>query len=237
MSFKKQDFANIYNDYCPTRYLDALGKLNYRNPDFFHASIEEAVARILENYGSCKVIDVACSYGFNGAIAKSGTSFYAHSAPRRSTVRPEVYVIGIDVASNAVEYALTNKHIDYGILQNLETEPLADIHRSVLADADLIIASGAFSYITVKTLKALYEHINEPTEFIGWPHLACETKEIIAYLQCRHDSVELSELFTPMRNFEDSNERSSFQQAVLDKGYEARELSTENLTVYKIHAR
>jgi hypothetical protein len=70
---------------------------------------------------------------------------------------PDLELVGIDQAGNAVDYALDTGALDAGIATNLERgEPTAQ-DRAALAGADLIISTGCFGYVTHTSLERILE--------------------------------------------------------------------------------
>jgi hypothetical protein len=128
--------------------------------------------------GPCKVIDLGCSYGVNGALLRFNLSIadihrrYAteHAAvlDRATLLRRDhafeahrnlkgVRFVGIDVSRNAATYALEAGFVDDIIIANLEERALSAKERALVADADLVFSTGCIGYVTVETLERILD--------------------------------------------------------------------------------
>ena len=188
----KASFDLIYDLADPRGYFKTLGNLDYQIPHhgqrFFSALIE---ARRNGNSNGAeeaplKVVDICCSYGVNAALLKYETTLadlytrYSseelteltseqlaeadamfYGARRRGT---PLRVIGVDVARNAVSYALRSRLLDAGFVENLEeAEPTEEFRRAV-AGADLLTVTGGVGYISELTFERLLDCVMERPE-------------------------------------------------------------------------
>ncbi len=236
MSIIKENFNEIYNKKTPLNYIISLGNLSYREPDFVYDVLLNKVDEVIKAKGKCKVIDIACSYGFNGAIAKYKIPYGKECLrkPRKKSLPCEV--IGIDISENALSYANQMGFIDDCVHQNLELETVTTNNADKFKGADLIIASGAFSYISKKTLANIYSVIDSEPSFIGWPICTCDISEIISFLKEKHEIVDICRNIYPMRIFSNEQEKQSYQQTSSENNFHFECGFHDKLCVYKIHA-
>lgn len=122
----------------------------------FIKPLREKVDSISKVKGSCILLDIACSYGFNGCIAKYGLPYGKEILRKPQRNNKKCYVVGLDISKNALDYARENYFVDECIHQNLEIEELDDRHRCLVDSLDLVIDSGAFSYVGVETIKKIF---------------------------------------------------------------------------------
>ena len=173
----KADFGHIYDLEDPRGYFNTLNDLDYQAPEhgsrIFAALLEEKRS----NGHSMKVVDLCCSYGVNAALLKHDLSlgdlysrygsqrlaglpaddlaaddstFYAE---HRLQSPPEV--VGLDVASNAVSYALETGLLDAGFTEDLERAEPSDTLREAVSGADLLTVTGGVGYVWENTFDRL----------------------------------------------------------------------------------
>jgi hypothetical protein len=177
----KASFEHIYNLGDPREYFETLGRLDYRAPQngylVFYPLIQ-AKKRIL-GHGSeeITVVDLCCSYGINAALLKydvtlddlyeryrseelaslSSEELVAADAEfyrsRKREAPPRV--VGIDVAENAIRYALRAGLLDEGFTENLEEDEPSDALRKAVAAADLLTVTGGVGYVWESTFDRL----------------------------------------------------------------------------------
>lgn len=175
---QKADFGAIYDQPDPRAYFVTLEPYDYVIPQYG----AEFFARLLSlrgaaNAGRPRILDVGCSYGVVATLMKTGLDLAAvyahyreaagqgltpeqmveedrrllqqHAAPRGAEV------IGLDVAPNAVRYALATGALDAGVVENLEVDtPSAEL-AGLMAEVDLITTTGGVGYVTERTFGRL----------------------------------------------------------------------------------
>lgn len=173
----KASFDHIYDLEDPRGYFNALGKLDYQAPQHGSSVFSALLAGKAVDGRPAKVLDLCCSYGVNAALLKHELSLedlYAHygSEPvadlstdelaaadtefygeHRSESQPEV--VGVDVAGNAVSYAVRAGLLDAGFAENLEDEEPSDELREAVAGTDLLTVTGGIGYIWQST----FDHV------------------------------------------------------------------------------
>ncbi len=184
----KANFDAIYRQEDPRDYYLALGNLDYVIPEIASPAFLQLARRLSVLKGRpVTVLDVGCSYGVLSAIMRHGLTMdqlrerYASPSIRRLSSRrlaacdahyfagwPEhadIRFIGFDVSPSAIAYGRHVGLIDEGLAEDLETRPLSEQARAMIAKADLIVSTGAVGYVTEKTfskLLAAFEPGREP---------------------------------------------------------------------------
>ena len=236
MEFQKSNFNMIYNEVSPIPYINYLKQYYYRQPDFVYDTLIQKVQHILEKAGRCQVVDIACSYGFNGRIIKNGISYEKFLQKNCLNDINKTSVIGVDISSNALNYALKNNYIDVMICQDLEREDVSLEYIDVLKKTHLVIASGAFSYIGIKTLQQIYSSRDNKADFIGWPSCSYDKSALLGFLRSMFYEVHIHPTIFPMREFTCKEERESFRIAMKHNNPEFYEQFSGNLSVFQIIA-
>jgi hypothetical protein len=177
----KASFDYIYDAGDPRKYFVTLGRLDYRAPQngwlFFPTLIEAKKREDGKSEEEATVVDLACSYGINGALLKHdvtlGELYERYRSEelaslssdelagadveffrsRRREAAPKV--VGIDVAENAVRYALRADLMDEGFAENLEENEPTDALRKAVAAMDLLIVTGGIGYVGERTFHRL----------------------------------------------------------------------------------
>ena len=175
----KASFEHIYDLGDPREYFEVLGRLDYRAPQngcrIFSTLLEEK--RRVSGGKKLKVVDLCCSYGLNGALLKHDVTFddlYERYGSeelaglssgelaeadllfyRGRRRRGAPAVVGVDVAKNAISYALRAGLLDAGFVANLEEDEPADGLAEALAGADLLTVTGGIGYVWTRTFDRL----------------------------------------------------------------------------------
>lgn len=179
----KASFGHIYDRQDPREYFKTLGSMDYRLPDHGQRLFGALVERRREaNEDPVNVVDVCCSYGINAALLKhdvtlddlyerycseeigalsgdelaEGDAEYYAGRVRESALR----VTGLDVAENAVSYALKAGLLDAGAAEDLENGQPSEALRRAVSDADLFTVSGGIGYISERTFGALLDCVD-----------------------------------------------------------------------------
>jgi len=177
----KASFEHIYNLEDPREYFQTLEKLDYRAPQngyLLFSALVEAKKRV-PGGGSraVTVVDLCCSYGINGALLKydvtlddlyerySLEGLASLSSEELTVADAEFYVsrkretppnvVGVDVAANAISYALKAGLIDEGFTENLEENEPTDALKEAASSADLLVVTGGVGYVWERTFDRL----------------------------------------------------------------------------------
>jgi len=177
----KESFEHIYDLEDPRGYFETLGKLDYRAPQngySFFSALVEAKKRVSGGEGEeVTVVDLCCSYGINGALLKYDVTlddlYERYSSDELASLSSEELavadakffgsrkreapprVVGIDVAENAIRYALRAGLMDEGFAENLEEDEPTDALREAISGADLLVVTGGIGYVWGHTFDRL----------------------------------------------------------------------------------
>jgi hypothetical protein len=173
--------SHVYNGPDPRAYWRTLAALDYRVPGEAKPYFLRALAARREQRGAgghCKVIDLGCSYGVNGALLRFNLSIddihhrygteHVASLDRAALLHRDrelaahpaldrVRFVGIDVSQSAAAYALEAGFVDDIIIANLEQRALAPDEQALIADADLVFSTGCIGYVSAETLERIVE--------------------------------------------------------------------------------
>lgn len=171
----KANFDDVYDQSDPRGYYCRLGAYDYSVPHYARQVFRQVIDALAVPQPT--VVDLCCSYGINAALLKhdvelhelydryrsddvAGLSaddlverdrqFYAEV--RRDTA-PEV--IGLDIAGNAVDYAVEVGLLDHGIVADLEaSDPSPEVAKTI-GTADLLTVTGGIGYVTERTFERI----------------------------------------------------------------------------------
>jgi len=173
--------SHVYNRPDPRAYWRTLAALDYRVPEEAKPYFLRALAARRAQFGAaghCKVIDLGCSYGVNGALLRFDLSIadihrrygtqHSASLDRAALLRRDgglaahpglegVRFVGIDVSRNAAAYALEAGFVDDIIVANLEQRALAPAEQALIADADLVFSTGCIGYVGTETIERILQ--------------------------------------------------------------------------------
>ena len=184
----KANFDGVYDLPDPRGYFAALDPLGYEGPEHGRR-IFSTLLRALGRYDGSplKVVDLCCSYGVNAALLKhdltlrdlfdrytspdlaglsveelaaSDAAFYGSHEKKDSSPR----VVGVDVASNAVTYALRAGLLDAGFVENLEQDEPTEALRQAARGASLVTVTGGVGYIWERTFERVLSCIIDGQE-------------------------------------------------------------------------
>jgi SAM-dependent methyltransferase len=188
----KADFSSIYRRRDPRDYFNILGSLNYIIPEIASPVFLQLVEHLVERKGRpVTIVDVGCSYGVLSAVMRHGLGMeqlrdrYAAPSVRRLSSeaiaafdaryfagwpkRPDLRIVGLDASPEAIAYACRVGLIDEGLPLDLEAGRLDERARAIVAEADLIVSTGAVGYVTEKTFAQLLSAFEPGSE----PWVAC----------------------------------------------------------------
>jgi len=178
----KAVFDDIYNGPDARAYYKELGSLGYEIPQHAAQVFGPLVRQCSELNGTdtATVLDVCCSYGVGAALLKSDLTLddlYAHYAEHESGKTPSdelaradtklleehrlldaPRVIGLDIADQAIKYAVRAGLLDEGVAENLEESDPSPRLVELLSDVDLITTTGGVGYVTESTFERLFNY-------------------------------------------------------------------------------
>jgi carnitine O-acetyltransferase len=167
----------IYTSPDPRAYWRTLSALDYCVPQEAKPYVLRCLAARDERAGRCgTIVDLGCSYGSNSLLLRFDLTLadlrhrYASAdiarlarehliardrrlAARRHLLR----FIGVDVSNEAAAYASEAGLLDDVVVADLERRSLRDDEACRVAEADLIISTGCFGYVTLASLTRVLE--------------------------------------------------------------------------------
>ncbi len=180
-SLHKADFDAIYDQPDPRAYYSTLAPLDYQIPRHGAEVASRLLAARPEPRPAPTVLDVCCSYGVLAMLLKTdvdldGLSEHYRSPSMVERNRDQVAdadrsllkehglpaaprVVGLDVASNAVDYAVTTNALDDGAIENLETQDPSERLAGLVGDVDLVTTTGGVGYVTRRTFDRLLDAV------------------------------------------------------------------------------
>ncbi len=243
----KASFGHIYDRQDPREYFKTLGSMDYRIPDHGQRLFGALVERRGEGGDPVNVVDVCCSYGINAALLKHDVTLddlyerycseeigalsgdelaegdAAYYAGRVKAGAPRV--TGVDVAKNAVSYALKAGLLDAGSTEDLENVRPSGTLRRAVSDADLFTVSGGIGYISERTFDALLGCVDEgPPPWVASLALRWVSYEEISGVLQGHGLVteKLEGHTFEQRRFADAAEREYVCRELRDMGVDTR---------------
>lgn len=176
----KANFDEIYNLPDPRRYYRTLGALDYRIPTEarpIFRKVMKAIGRDCLN-----IVDIGCSYGVNAALIQYDLEFSDLAARydasglksepvadliaddaaffREAEKTVNAAFTGVDIADKAAGYAKAVGLIEEAVVANLESDPLSEDAAAAVANADLIITTGAVGYVTERTFSRIIDAVD-----------------------------------------------------------------------------
>ncbi len=179
-ALQKADFGEIYDQRDPRAYFAKLQPFDYVIPQ--HGA--DLFTRLLGARDTAakqrpRILDVCCSYGVVSTLMKTELDLadiydhYREAAEQDLTtvelieadqrllkeyaVPDPAVVVGLDVAANAVEYAVMTGSINAGFAENLEVDPASPELTSLVSEVDLITTTGGVGYVTERTFQQLLD--------------------------------------------------------------------------------
>ncbi len=229
----KERFDDIYDRSDPRAYFRTLRPLNYQIPHHaqrtFRALLEARRATQGEGHPTT-VLDLCCSYGINSALLNYELTledlYERYASPKTAGLtsselaaldraffatrrRPSATrSVGVDLATNAVHYALQVGLLDEGFGENLENAAPSPDLQAALACADLITVTGGIGYISQRSFQRILDYASEPPWVVAFV-LRMVSYEPIAETLSRYGLVteQLTTCTFPQRRFANAEER------------------------------
>lgn len=243
----KSRFDDIYDRPDPRAYFGRLAPLEYEiphhaQPVFRRVAAERAAVDDGRSHQPT-VLDLCCSYGINAALlnhdvtlAEMAERYTSPAAQAMSTAeliawdkefyaqrrRPDaVPVIGLDVSSPAVQYALAVGLLDAAFTDDLEQGPPSPQLDHALAEVGLITLTGGGSYITDRTFTALLGGARRPVWVSAFVLRTVSYEPVERTLAAHglHTTVDSSRTY-PQRRFTDAREQQYAIEAVRKLGHD-----------------
>lgn len=186
----KAVFDDAYNQADPRMYYEDLGRLGYRIAGEAQPQIARTVSALTEirDEKQPKVIDIGSSYGINAALLNSDLTLGQLDEHYRSdeianwnrervlerdieffseNADEQCSIVGIDVSSHALQYAVDAGLLEAALAVNLEEDSLAPEEAAVLSDADLIMSTGAIGYVSETTFEQVLDTCTDSQPWVA----------------------------------------------------------------------
>jgi hypothetical protein len=169
------DFGQVYDNVDPRPYYRALQPLDYRMPEIVARFLRDNLPVLADAFGAgpLRLLDFACGYGAVAALARHDLAMsdlyglYAGEAQGRGAdaeffARARVpssgfEIAGLDIARNALGYALSCGLIDTGFDDDLLKGPPGTDLEAYLSRTCIIYESGAVLDVLMPALLALID--------------------------------------------------------------------------------
>ncbi|MFT5658676.1 MAG: asparagine synthase (glutamine-hydrolyzing) [Gammaproteobacteria bacterium] len=183
------DFSALYDLPTARPYFQGMAKIDYRIPEAASGIFAWCIDELRSQHGAkeMKVLDLCAGYGVNGALMKTDMSMdelYRYFADQSAGSRdnelfdhalmmarvkdPDIHVIGLDVAANALDYASSARFMDECYAVDLETEALPKKLAESISECDLISITGGFSFISETTFEKILSAHQRATSSLPW---------------------------------------------------------------------
>lgn len=240
---QKADFGDIYDQPDPRLYFSTLRSFDYVIPQH-GAEVYRTLlaARTTPDGRPANVLDVCCSYGVVPMLLKTELhirDLYAHYAKaaersqspqqlaehdqrmlREGLVSGAPHVVGLDVAGNAVNYAVATGALDGGFTENLEVDEPSPELATQGRDIDLVVTTGGVGYVTART----FDRLLDITPASVWVASFClrsyDYAPISETLRARGFRTEQSSNTFPQRGFTSPEEQDWAVGEVRSRGFD-----------------
>ncbi|KUL23309.1 hypothetical protein ADL12_40305 [Streptomyces regalis] len=254
-------FDEIYDQPDPRDFFRVLGRWNYQTPQ--HAQgvfrrMAAARARTAHTAGPVTVLDICCSYGINAALLNHNLTLedlYAHYASPQAAAlttaeliewdrayyaahrRPEAArVIGLDIAANAIDYALAVGLLDEGFAENLEVAPPTAALRRAAQPTRLITITGGASFLSPRTFQPLLAAAHRQVWVVAFVLRTGSYQPIAEGLTPHGLITEKAAAPTyPQRRFTSAHEQRHAVHAVIAAGEDPRGKETDGYFHTAVH--
>lgn len=227
---QKADFGAIYDQLDPRTYFNTLAGFDYVIPqegaNVFRYLLE---AHHADSAKIPTILDVCCSYGIVSTLLKTDldiSDVYRHytdpavcamSSEQIRTVDERLVgahlrsqaprVVGVDIARNAVEYAIAIGSLDAGVAENLERDDPSLRLVELMSEVDLITTTGGVGYVTDKTFDRLLEIAKPSTQVAAFCLRTYDYEPIAQTLAARGLVTESVTRTFRQRRFVDQDEQ------------------------------
>lgn len=177
-------FVRVYDLDDPSPYFGALRPTGYRMPVALAAALQAIHAPLGAARGAgdrLRVLDFACGYGVVGAMLRHDVSMpeiYARYGARRwqpgdgrryweadaaffaarRAERAAFEIAGIDIAGNALAYAVAMAFVDRAFHENLVDDAPSGGLRDFLRSVELVVESGALGVMLPAAFARILDH-------------------------------------------------------------------------------
>merc|ERR1711988_1322540 len=235
----KANFDDLYNNPDPTPYMNGRGQFNYEIGQYTAGINRLAIQKF--GVANSVVCEVCCGYGLSMASMRTthtAAEIHAHYfSPERqpgsadqlrldaefhqSAMDPTMAgmrTIGVDVAHHALEYGQLVGLFDHTVARNLETCALLPAEAELIGSATLVVATGAFSYITPRTIEKISQCFGKRKPwFLLYPLVATSMDQFVRFFEQlgMHVYYEPAKHWLPQREFKDEQEQQALEATML----------------------
>jgi hypothetical protein len=248
MDLGKADFDDVYNRPDARGYYDTLGALGYEIPQHGGDVFAEVIRRCFPE-DRPTLMDVCCSYGASGVLLKTDlrlSDVYDHyekaiaagwSQGEMLRVDTELLdthrlpdaptVLGLDIAENAVRYAVASHALDGAFAEDLETAPPSPQLAEQMREVDLITTTGGVGYVTERTFSGLIDASENTPMVAAFCLRAYDYRPIADSLAERGLVTEKADRCFRQRRFADAEEQKWAMQQVEANDHDPGELEVD----------
>lgn len=248
MDLGKADFDDVYNRPDARGYYDTLGALGYEIPQHGGDVFAQVIRRCFPE-DTPTVMDVCCSYGASGVLLKTDlrlTDVYEHyeqaiaagwSEEDMLRVDTELLeehllpdaptVLGLDIAENAVRYAVASRALDGGFAEDLESAPPSPQLAEQMREVDLITTTGGVGYVTERTFNGLIDASENTPMVAAFCLRAYDYRPIADSLAERGLVTERAGRYFRQRRFADADEQRWAMKQVEANDFDPEELEAD----------
>ncbi|MEQ3552579.1 hypothetical protein WIS52_19065 [Pseudonocardia nematodicida] len=246
----KLDFSNVYSSSSPVPLIELYRNLDYVVP--YH--VEHFVARLIDRLAlrhalaTPRVVDIGCSYGLSALMLQQGRQYddistvdlelWHHrpeTAPKSPTGKTGIEVFGVDPSAAAIDFCQRTSVQRWSWAGDLERDDLPAEYCQVAKQANFILSSGAYGYITERSVCRILDQIEDPGRcWIG--NFALTPLDYRSSAMAFADygyKTEASPFLFPHRRFSSKQERDGTVATLREAGLDA---SVEERTGY-LHTR
>jgi asparagine synthase (glutamine-hydrolysing) len=183
------DFSALYDLSSPRPYFQRMAQIDYCIPGAASGVFAWTIDELRRRRGASeiRVLDLCAGYGVNGALMKTNLSLdelYSHYTDQTDADAAnvlfdraltmahakdaDVHVIGLDVASHALDYGCSARFMDDSYAIDLETDPLPTKLTEQIAQCDMISVTGGFSFIGATTFEKILSAFPRESTSLPW---------------------------------------------------------------------
>ena len=257
----KANFDDAYIQPTPHEYVREMASHAYQIGEQTRPYCIAATELLKERNAEAwplQMLDVGCSYGMGSAFVRHGCSFdeivafFASRAPmdypsccaamrKWLNVIPPVWdmrCIGMDRATQAIEFGLHAGLLDGGIGRNLEDPAVHPTETDLkwFRSCNLLVSTGAIGYVTETTLSKVLPHLGAdhpdgfgPLSVITILRMFDIEPIISVFEQSGLCLTSVPGIRLPQRNFADNAEQISVRRLLHEKGINTRNYEDEGM--------
>ncbi|WP_234347231.1 choline/carnitine O-acyltransferase [Streptomyces specialis] len=248
----KIQLDHIYTQPDPRAYFSTLRELEYCIPQLAKPYFAELIDRYRAGSGVATphVLDIGCSYGINAALLKCDLTMDAlyerYGTPEAAELNRSALLgrdlellaarerpayarfTGLDASLPALSYALSAGFLDGAVHADLEANEPTDRQREQFAEADLVVSTGCFGYVTEKTFSRVLASHGERKPWMAHFVLRMFPFEPVTetLADAGYETFRVERVFK-QRRFASSEEQALVLDTLSTVGVDPRDLETD----------